>query len=154
MSNILLSISAAAIVTAVFRMMSPEEKYGKQIKLIISCFFIIVVLNAFSSNFNFTKLDEILNIESIYIDYDNIFKKQTIDETANNLKLRLYEQLDKNGIKPEKIYVDVNISENNCISISKIKLVFVDVHTFEAERAVSIAEEMCGHEITVELEEQ
>ena len=57
-------------------------------------------------------------------------------------------ELDKNGIKPEKIYVDVNISENNCISISKIKLVFVDVHTFEAERAVSIAEEMCGHEIT------
>ncbi len=154
MNSILLSISAAAIVTAVFRIMTPEDKYGKQIKLIISCFFIVVVMNIFSDNINFFEISEILNSENVYSDFEDVFRKQTADEVANSLRTGLYQKFAEEGIEPEKIYIDVNISENDCISISKIKLVFGDANTCEAERAVSIADKFCGYEITVELEEQ
>ncbi len=154
MNDILLNISAAAIITAVFKMLVPDERHGKQINLLISCFFIVSVINIFKSNSDLIKLNDLFQIDTSYADYSVIVEKQTADETANALRARLYAELEKENISPEKIYIDINISESGSISISKIRLVFPDISTQEAERAVDITGECVGYEITVELEEQ
>ncbi len=154
MDKILLSISAAAVITVIFRIAMPDERYNKQMRLIISCFFIVVVINMLSNNIELNKIENILKYENNYLDFDDTYKRQTADEIANNMRVDLYERLNQEKINPEKIYIDVNISENDSISISKIKLVFVDMKTDEAERAVKIAGEFYGNKIIVELEEQ
>ena len=65
----------------------------------------------------------------------------------------MFAVMEKEHIKPDKIYIDINISDKSSISISKIRLVFPDTDTPEAERAVEIAEIITGNEISIELEE-
>jgi len=71
----------------------------------------------------------------------------------NNRIRKRKNKLEKEKIYPEKIYIDINISENNSISISKIRLVFPDINSHSAERAVEITTECTGNEIEVVTEE-
>lgn len=154
MTKILLDVSVAAIITAILKIMVPGDKYRDQIKLLISCFFIVTTINSLTNNINIVEINNIFETKSSYNDYSKILEEQTADETANVLRKKLITELEKENIKPEKIYIDVNISEKYGISISKIKLVFEDTNTFAAERAVDITEKYTGNEIIVELEEQ
>lgn len=153
MNDSLLSICVAAIITSVFRMLVPDERAGKQIRLIISCFFIVTVVNLLGNFDGFDSVKEIFEIETNYNDYTVVYEKQTADETANALRKRIYSELEKEKIYPEKIYIDINISENDSISISKIRLVFTDKNSHSAERAVKITTECTGNEIEVVTEE-
>ncbi len=153
MNNWLFSISAAAIVTAIFKMLVPDDRMGKQLKLLISCFFIVTAINFFADVTEFQSLKEIFQIDASYNDYSVIYEKQTADEAANLLRKRIYTALEKENIHPEKIYIDINISQNKSISISKIRLVFKDKHSGEAERAVEITENLTQNEIKAEAEE-
>ncbi len=153
MNDSLLSICVAAIITSVFRMLVPDERAGKQIRLIISCFFIVTAVNLLNNFDSFDSVKEILETETNYNDYNVVYEKQTADETANALRKRIYSELEKEKIYPEKIYIDINISESNSISISKIRLVFTDKNSHAAERAVEITEECTGNEIEVVTEE-
>ena len=152
MNNILLNISITAIITAVFKLLVPEEKNSNQIKLLISCFFIVTVINIFkdcSANIDFSN---IINTDFQYNDYSVVFEKQTADEAANVLRSKIKEQLMLENIIPEKIYIDINISDNSSISISEIKLVFNEISAATAERAVEITENCVDNKIKVTLE--
>lgn len=153
MNSWLFSISAAAIITAIFKMLVPDDRMGKQVRLLISCFFIVTVINLFSDFTGFESIKEILSLDKSYNDYSVIYEKQTADETANLLRKRIYNELEKENIHPEKIYIDINISENKSISISEIRLVFKDKNSKEAERAVEITEKLTQNEIKAVAEE-
>jgi len=153
MNNILLNISITAIITAVFKLLIPEERCGKQIKLLISCFFIVTVINALNDNSILINLKNIVNSETSYNDYSITFEKQTADETANILREKIKNKLSEENIFPEKIYIDINISQSKSISINEIRLVFDDLTSESAERAVRITEECVDNEIKVSLEE-
>ena len=153
MNSILLSISITAIITAVFKLLVPEERNGRQIKLLISCFFIVTIINIFKDSSSFVDFSSIMNVETRYNDYEVIFQKQTADEIANVLRNKIKERLFSEGIVPEKIYIDINISDNSSISISEIKLVFDEISAETAERAVKISEECVENKIKVTLEE-
>lgn len=153
MNNILFNISITAIITAVFKMLVPEEHCGKQIKLLISCFFIVTVINILQNNSSAIDFDSIIKTDTSYNDYSITFEKQTADETANQLRAEIKKQLSAENIFPEKIYIDINISESKSISINEIRLVFDDITGETAERAVKITEESVGNEIKVTLEE-
>ena len=59
MSEILIEITVAAIITAIFKILIPGETHKDQIRLIISCFFIITAINIFTENID---ISEIRNI--------------------------------------------------------------------------------------------
>ena len=152
MNNILLNVCVAAIITAVFKMLMPDGRNNRQIRLLISCYFIVSIINIFNDN-SFFELNDYINIDTEYVDYSLVLKKQTADETANTLRERINQELNEESIFPEKIYIDVNILESSSISISKIRLVFKDIGAIEAERAVELTRKCTGYEIEVKLEE-
>lgn len=154
MNDVLIEISAAAIITAIFKILVPGETHKEQIKLIISCFFIITAINIVTDNIDVSEIKDIFITEISYNDYSVDFEHQTAEKTADNLRGKLLAEMEKEQIKPDKIYIDINISDKTSISISKIRLVFPDINTSEAERAVEIAEKCTGNEISIELEEQ
>ena len=117
MTKILLDVSVAAIITAILKIMIPGDKYRDQIKLLISCFFIVTIINSLTNNINVVEINNIFETKSSYNDYSKILEEQTADETANALRKKLITELEKENIKPEKIYIDVNISEKYGISI-------------------------------------
>lgn len=153
MNEILLNISITAIITAVFRLLVPDERQGKQIRLLLSCFFIISVLSIFKNDVSIGEIKDIFSIDTSYNNYDITLRKQTADEAANELRSRIKSELKKENIEPEKIYIDINISEYSSISFNEIRLVFNDVSSEAAERAVKITEKCVGNEIRVSLEE-
>lgn len=154
MNEILIEISVAAIITAIFKILVPGDTHKEQMKLIISCFFIITAINIFTENTDISEIKDIFRTDITYNDYSVDFERQTAEKTADNLRSKLLAEMEKEQIKPDKIYIDINISDNSSISISKIRLVFPDIKSSEAERAVEITEKCTGNEITIELEEQ
>lgn len=153
MNEILLNICLTAIITAVFKTLIPDERSGKQIKLLLSCFFIIAVLNIVKGSTSIDIFGDFPKIDTKYNDYSIVFTKQTAEEAANALRNRIKIVLHKENITPEKIYIDINISDNSSISFNEIRLVFDDILSESAEKAVRITENCVGNEIKVSLEE-
>ncbi len=153
MNEILINICTAAIITAIFKMLVPGEMAGKQVKILLSCFFVVSVINVFKNNININLSDYITDMNYSYSDYSLVLEKQTADTAANNLRERIKKELLNENITPQKIYIDINISESGSISFNEIRLVFNDIYSEAAERAVRITEECTGYEIKVSLEE-
>ncbi len=153
MKEVLVSICVTAIMTAVYRALSPTDKFGAQIKLVISCFFAVTVISAVSGIIPFWDISDILNADTSYNDYSVQLGKLTAEETANSLRRTLTEELAKEGITPEKIYIDVNISDKGSISISEITLVFEQAeYELLAQRAVVLAQRLVGTKTKVTAE--
>ncbi len=152
MNEVFFDICIAALVVAVFKLLVPNNKNSSQIKMIIACFFILSVIDTLKGNISITSIQDILKTDIKYNDYTDILAKDTADEIANSLRYRITESLKKEKINAEKIYIDVNISNNSSISINEIKLVFKDTESTEAKRAVMIVKECTGNEIKVSLE--
>ncbi len=153
MNEILFNICITAIITTVLKMLVPSERQSKQIKMLISCFFIVSVMGMLRGNEIFGGFSEILASDTAYNDYSVTFARQTADEAANALREQIKTELLKENIIPEKIYIDINISENSSISFNEIRLVFDDASSELAERAVRITESCVNYEIKVSLEE-
>ena len=154
MNNILLNISITAIITAVFKLLVPEEKNSNQIKLLISCFFIVTVINIFkdcSANIDFSN---IINTDFQYNDYSVVFEKQTADEAANVLRSKIKEQLMLENIIPEKIYIDINISDNSSISISEIKISLGKEYAEKEGEVTDLLCERFGAKVNITFKEQ
>ncbi len=153
MREILFQVCAAAVLTAVVKALVPSERYEKQFRLLISCFFIAVVLKAFGSFSSLPALTEIFDSEIPYNDYSVQVSEQTAEEIAGQLRTRLREELEKKNIFPEKIYVGVNILNENNISISEIRLVFKNAAEDEKQRAVSAVKKLVGNQAEVTAED-
>lgn len=153
MNEILLNICITAVLVSVFKTLIPDERKAKPIRLLLSCFFIIVVFNSVKGNMHLDLLGDLPEINTDYNDYSVEFSRQTAEEAANELREKIRETLCNEGIVPEKIYIDINISENSSISFNEIRLVFDDISAESAERAVSITRKIVENEIEVSLEE-
>lgn len=154
MREILFQICAAAMITAVIKAILPSEKCNRQIKLLISCYFIVIVISGFrTASFPLDFFSE-LSEQTEYHDYSVYFDRQTSEETARLLHDRLTEKLNENGIYPKKIYIDVNIAESSGISISEIRLVLNNQSEQTRERAVKLVRSYVGTQTKVTIEEQ
>ena len=153
MKELLVSICVTAVMTGVYKALVPSDKFSAQIKLLVSCFFIVSVINAVSGTVPFWDISDILEADTSYNDYSVQLEKLTAKETADVLRRRISEKLAEENIVPEKIYVDVNISESGSISISEIKLVFIrKEYELHGRRAVVLAKNVTGTGIKVTAE--
>ena len=156
MREALLNICTAAVVCGIFRMLVPDKGTGSQVKLLISCFFIIAAANALSGIVGGDLLADIDlggEYENGYVDFSRETQEMTAEETALRLKRIISEKLAEKNIYPEKIYIDINITDGESISISEVKLVF-DRASYElyAERAVLEAGKCVGRDTRVSAE--
>ena len=153
MKNALVSICVTAIMTAVYRALAPTDKFGSQVKLLISCFFVVSVIGAVSGAVPLLDISGTVSADTSYNDYSVQLEKLTAEETANNLRRVISERLAEEGIAPEKIYVGVNISDKGSISISEVGLVFRQpAYDMYAGRAVVLVHKLVGTKTKVTAE--
>ena len=154
MKEMLFSICAAAVITAVYKALIPSDRFSAQIKLLTACFFAVTVINAVGGLVPAWDFSDILAADTSYNDYTVQVFGIAEEKTADALRKVMYEKLAEEGIVPEKIYADMNISSGGTISISEIKLVFGSVNEYEAnaQRAVMITNRLVGTETAVTAE--
>lgn len=153
MNDMLFNISITAILTGIVKALIPSEKFEKQIRIIISLFFIIVTVVFFSKGFDLSFIAEIDSIESGYNDYTSVIYDMTAEETAKNLNKGIRSLLNEKGIYPEKIYIDTNISDNDCISIIEVRLIFRNTEDIKEEEAIRLVKSLVGYKTEVAVEE-
>ncbi|MBQ9383965.1 MAG: hypothetical protein IJT87_06985 [Ruminiclostridium sp.] len=153
MSEVLFSICAASIMTAIYRYLAPTEKFGSQIKLLLACFFVLTVTGVVGRALGAWELPDLAKSDGSYTDYSVRVRQLTAEETAKELRGAIRERLTEKGIRPEKIYIDVNISDTGSISIIEIRLVFDDEgYALYADRAVALVRQMTGAKTKVTAE--
>ena len=149
----LFNISITALLTGIIKALIPSDKYEKQIRIIISLFFIIVIAGFISRGFNLSFFTEIDSINTGYNDYTSVIYDMTAEETAKNLNNGIKSLLNEKGIYPQKIYIDTNISDNDCISIIEVKLIFRNMEDVDEEEAVRLVKSLVGYKTEVTVEE-
>ncbi|MCR4779477.1 MAG: hypothetical protein K5876_00125 [Ruminiclostridium sp.] len=150
MKEMLVSVCAAALLTAVYKALVPAERSGAQIKLLTACFFVVTAVNAFMGAAGLAELPELTASAGTYNDYTVRVTETVKSETAGALRRAIEERLSEEGIYPEKIYIDVHIADNDRISINEIRLVFAgDDGAPYSERAVAAVRGLVGASVRV-----
>lgn len=153
MNDILFNISITAILTGIIKTLIPSEKYEKQVRIIISLFFIIVIAGFLSRGFDISFFSEIDSINTGYNDYTSVIYEMTAEEMANNLNDGIKSLLNEREMHPKKIYIDTNITDNDCISIIEVKLIFRNLEEVDEEEAVRLVKSLVGYKTEVTVEE-
>ncbi len=154
--SFLVTVCMAAIAGAVFRILVPENKFTKQISLLIACVFVLAAVNAVSG----AELDFDLSAPEIsesrqYIGLSGDVNKSLQKKICGDLSDRLYSLLNKNGIYPAQIHIGVNISGLYSISITQVKLVLApDTPPETAQKALALLKAELTDDIRIITEYQ
>lgn len=153
MNDMLFNISMTAILTGIIKALIPDGKFEKQMRLLISVFFLVVCMIFFGKGFDLSFINEISSIETGYRDYSVQVNQLTAQETARILRDNIKETLSKEGIYPEKIYIDTTISDNDSIFITEVKLIFRKIAEIDSGKAVKLTKSLIGYNTDVVIEE-
>lgn len=120
----LITICVAAIAAALFRILVPENKYSKQMSLLIAGVFLLTGITALSGaelNLDISSFqaaaDEQIN------DFSSEVNDSLKDEICGKMEEKVRNLLAKSEIYPEQIHIIVNISGLYGIEITEIKIV-------------------------------
>ena len=78
-----------------------------------------------------------------YMEVENTFNESLEFYFKKNIKQALTQKLEVNGLSPKEISVIVNKDENNCISISEVKIVLA----VQDEKLIQKAREIIKNEL-------
>lgn len=142
------TVCMAAIASALFRMLVPENRFGKQISVLIAGIFLLAGINAVkSADLSFDKTQYSYEDSADYIGFSGDINRELQKKICSEMSDKLYELLASNGIYPEEIHVIVNISGLYSISITQVKLVFSE----DQRSAAEAAEKLVSQELTPEI---
>lgn len=147
------TICIAAICTALFRMLVPENKYAKQISLLIAAVFLLTGITAVTGaeldlgtqNYEFSEND---NFSGMTADVNENLQKKICKDMSD----KLYKLLGEHEIYPEEIHVIVNISGLYSINITQVKLVFGEGEHAAAEAAAELLSNELSEDIKITAE--
>lgn len=144
MQGVILSVCIISCAMGIVENLTDGTKLGKQLSFLLSLILLSVIFMPFAEGDSLPDFDEYttINMSEEYSTelYNNQLKKQVSDNVTAVLGL----ELQKNGVEYEFLETEVNISETNCIFISK-----VTVGTNNFERAEKIIKENLGEETEV-----
>lgn len=142
------SVCIAAVAAALFRMIVPENKFSKQISLLIVCVFLLTGITALSGvEFDISADAYDIGVSEDYIGFSGEVNKSLQKKICTDMSDKLYALLNENGIYPEEIHVIVNISGLYSIDITQVKLVFGAGQQAAAEAAA----ELLARELTEDI---
>lgn len=133
------TVCMAAVCTALFRLLVPENKFTKQMALLITGIFLFTGISAVTG----LKLDSAAEDTEIGFNenYERIsekFNDHIRDTVCRNMRDRLMALLNEHEIFPEEIYVAVNISGLYSIKFTQVELVFAPGEQDAAEAAAEL----------------
>jgi len=132
----LTSICIAAVATALFRLLIPENKFTKQISLLIACVFLLTGITA-ATGAEFDLGDSVeIGENADYIRFSGEVDEKLKSEICTKTEEKLRALLGENGLFPEEVHIIVNISGLYGISISEVRLYFGSVEESEAARSI------------------
>lgn len=144
------TVCMAAIASALFRMLVPENRFSKQISLLIAGLFLLAGVNAIKgADFSFDKTQYSYEDSADYIGFSGDINRELQKKVCSEMSDKLYSLLNANGIYPEEIHVIVNISGLYSISITQVKLVFSEDQRLAAEAAEKLVSQELPAEIKV-----
>ena len=111
------TVCMAAIASALFRMLIPENRFAKQISLLTAGLFILAGVNALRG----TDFDE---DSADYIGFSGDVNRELQKKICSEMSDKVYALLNEQGICPEEVHIAVNISGLYSISITQVELVF------------------------------
>lgn len=148
------TVCIAAICTALFRMLAPENKFSKQISLLIAGVFLLTGITAVTG----AELD--LSEPAVVISGGCSEMPAEVTESirrkvCRDMSDKLYALLGEREIYPREIHVIVNISGLYGINITQVKLVFGEGERAAAEAAAELLSRELSEdiEITAEVKE-
>ncbi len=142
------TVCMAAIASALFRLLIPENRFAKQISLLIAGLFVLAGINAVkSADIGFDPTQYSYEADADYIGFSGDINKELQKQICGEMSDKLYSLLNSAGIYPQEIHVIVNISGLYSISITQVKLVFGD----EQRSAAEAAEELLSQELPPEI---
>lgn len=124
----------------------PERKFDRQMRIIFSLLFIAAIASPIMSgrlNFDFSELSDSVTAFADVYDIEEDMRR----EIGKNIADGLAEELSARGIPAEKICVDVNIEDENCISITNIG--FIPLYDKDAEEISATIKFLLGEDIAV-----
>ena len=136
--RVLSTICIAAIASALFKILVPENKFSKQISLLTAGVFLLVIISAFSGarlDFDMSVFQE--QADDKMNDFSSEVNERLKDEICENMEEEVRGLLMQSEIYPEQIHVIVNISGLYGIDITEIRLV---LREDESEETAQTAE--------------
>lgn len=125
LNKMILTACLCGIAVSICDMVSPSEKFSKQIHFILSLVFAIGILTPVIGIVQkFSDDSSVMSMESYdfqsenEVVYDKYLKQITEDNIENSLRMLL----ENNNITVDKICVEIDISDNSCIFINNIGL--------------------------------
>ena len=142
------TVCIAAIAIALFKMLIPENKFKKQISVLVVCVFLLTGITAASGveiDINEDKLE--LGINADYISFSERVNEDLKTRICDDMRDKLRNLLNEKEIYPEEIHIIVNISGLYSIDITQVELVF----RAEEQAAAEAAAELLSRELTTEI---
>lgn len=140
----LTTLCIAALASALFRMLVPDNKFSKQVSALIAGVFLLTGITAASG----AELD--LDTEKYSLraeEYNNEVvsgvNKSLREKICSEMSEKIYALLNERGICPKEIHIAVNISGAYSIDITQVELVFESGEQAAAEAAA----ELLRHEL-------
>ncbi|MGN1481664.1 hypothetical protein [Porcipelethomonas sp.] len=122
MKKIILCACFLSIVITIADSIQPGEKFSRQLEMIFSLVFVTGIVSvALSCDFDFEipAFAEVEDYDS-YNNLDDTADQAVKDETEKRINEYIENLLEENGIGFEKISSEININEDNSISINRI----------------------------------
>ncbi|MGN1340772.1 MAG: hypothetical protein ACI4WS_10805 [Oscillospiraceae bacterium] len=142
------TVCMAAIASALFRLLVPENRFAKQISLLITGLFLLAGINAVKgADLSFDKTQYSYEDNADYIGFSGDINRDLQKKICSDMSDKLFSLLNSNEIYPGEIHVIVNISGLYSISITQVELVFEESRRPEA----AAAEELLSRELPPEI---
>lgn len=129
MENVKSAVMAVCIVSAakcLIGNIAAASKLKNQLAMILNLLLAVVMISPFVSGISGFELPEISDYELEYDYSGDIYAEVLVKQTAMNIESVLMEQISAAGIPCEKIEVEVNISPDYSISISRVTVTSED----------------------------
>lgn len=153
MKEAVLGIALTAVATGVFKLLTPENSFKKQIAFLTSAFFLLSCAALFKDGgLDFSDTAEAFRGEGGYVDFSAEAYRMTEREIAVNLEKKLGAVLEENKIFCDEIYVIIDISSSYSISIKQVRLAFSADNADNAAKAEELVKKEVGDGIEVVVE--
>ncbi|MCI8603244.1 MAG: hypothetical protein HFE79_03750 [Ruminiclostridium sp.] len=150
MRETVLGIALVAIATGVFRLLSPESGFKKQIAFLVSAFFLLSCVSLFTGGgAELSEITEAFRTKGGYVDFSVEAYRMTEKEIADALSKNLKKLLSDNKIFCDEIFVIIDISSSYSISIKQVRLAFSADNAGNTAKAEELVKKEVGDEIEV-----
>lgn len=124
LSAVIKSVCIISAAICLLEGITEGTRLKNQMKFLLNMIFVIVIAAPFLRGTATLELPDISRYtEPEYSDADELYREEMAEQTGLNISTVLRQQLEAAGVKCEDIQTDVNISETNSISISKVTVI-------------------------------